>query len=423
MDVIISSPKLRGTIAIKASKSVMHRALICAALSEGVSTLKNCYISQDIIATMQMLKALGASFDVQGDSIKVCGINQSKAIKPLLLDANESGSTIRFLIPIVASLGHSATFTGKNALIKRPLDIYKDVLGNNGVAVDYNGELPFVINGKLSASEFFMRGNVSSQFITGMLFALPLLEGDSKINIIPPFESKGYVDITLDVLKHFGVAVTASENSYSAHGNQSYRACDYIVEGDYSQAAFFLVANCLGADLEITNLNENSPQGDKAILKILSDIGVSLKFENKKLSLNHTKLKNFNIDAGMIPDLVPILCVLASFCEGMSTIKNVERLKIKESDRIKSSIDLINSLGGKAVYEDDCIKIYPCDKFTGGEIDTQNDHRIAMSAAIASIKSDKPVVIKNANCVDKSYPDFFSDLKMLGGQFDVINME
>ncbi len=423
MDINICAPKLSGTIAIKASKSVMHRALICAALSEGISLLKNCYISHDITATMEILTKLGATFSVVGDNIKVCGIAKKPITDNLILNANESGSTIRFLIPIAAALGYDAIFTGENRLKTRPLDIYKEVLGENGVSVDYDGELPFTVSGKLCANNFPMHGNISSQFISGMLFALPLLNGDSSVEVIPPFESRGYVDITCDVLQQFGVTINSHENTYSLQGNQSYNACDYTVEGDYSQAAFFLVANCLGAKLNITNLNENSLQGDKQILDILKNIGVDISFINGTVKTNCTKLQSFDIDAANIPDLVPILCVLASFCDGVSTIKNVERLKIKESDRIKSSLELINALGGCASYDGEAITIHPCTEFSGGVIDTQNDHRIAMSAAIASIKSTAPVIIKGAECVNKSYPDFFTDIKMLGGVFDVINME
>ena len=421
MDLLIHPQTLKGEIKVPASKSIMHRALICAALAKGRSLIRNTYISEDITATMDCLQKLGASFTVSGDCIAVDGI--SSLPEEASLDCGESGSTIRFLIPLAAALGVSTTFTGHGKLISRPLHLYRDAFAGKGTEFRYNGMLPASIEGQLRPGNYEIPGNVSSQFITGLLFSLPLLDGDSTITVLPPFESKSYVGITVSCLKQFGISVTESDSTYYIKGNQCYTACDYAVESDYSQAAFFLTANCLGSELSLFSFTPDSIQGDSKILSILAQSGTEALFQEGKLRNQIRSRKAFSIDASDIPDLVPILSVLACFCEGTTKISRVERLRIKESDRIASTMEMIHALGGRISYENDCLLIPGNQQFSGGTVDCCNDHRIAMAAAVASTVCAGDVVLKGAQCVKKSYPTFFEEFTRLGGNCHVIHVE
>lgn len=424
MNISINPNLLNGIVDVPASKSIMHRALICASLSNGSCTISNTYLSEDIKATIKCLENLGASFEISENKIKVNGIKNSP--KNVVLDCNESGSTIRFLIPIAMALGVDSKFIGKGKLVTRPLDTYLETFKDKGVTFNYNGNLPAFSSGKLSAGNYTIKGNVSSQFITGLLFALPLLNGDSSITVLPPFQSKSYVNITLSCLKSFGIEIVEDGLTYHIKGNQSYKANDYYVESDYSQVAFFLVANVLGNNIKVKTFYPNSVQGDSAIIDILKKIGIECIFNNGVLQTNIIDKKPFDIDAGDIPDLVPILCILACFCNGISTISNVYRLKIKESNRILSTIDIISKLGGDIYYDENNDKIIVkggLTKFNSCTLNTYNDHRIAMCSAVASTISNGPVNILGADCVSKSYPTFFDVFKNLGGEYNVINVE
>lgn len=421
MNLVVHPSTLKGKIDIPASKSIMHRALICAALSDGHCTIENSYLSEDILATIHCLEQLGACFDIHQNHISVTGI--SNIPKSALLDCNESGSTIRFLIPIAAAFGISATFSGKGKLITRPLELYQKAFAQKGVQFEYTGTLPASIQGTLLPGHYTIRGNVSSQFITGLLFALPLLDGPSTLEVLPPFESKSYVDITLDVLAAFGIKIQSYDNCYQIAGNQRYLPINYQVESDYSQAAFFLTANCLGSQVQLHQFSKSSIQGDSYIIGLLNQIGANPILEDDGFTNQGKDLTGFSIDASNIPDLVPILSVLACFCHGKSVISKVERLKIKESDRIASTLELISRLGGSISYQDDSIVILPCHQFYGAEINTYHDHRIAMAAAIAATRATDDVVILGAECVNKSYPTFFKEYKRLGGNCDAIYLE
>lgn len=408
-NVKIEPSFLKGTVSAPPSKSVAHRLLICAALSSGTSEISGLSLSKDIIATIDALKSLGAEITVEGNTALVKGINS--ITKSATIDCNESGSTLRFLIPIATALGVSTTFLGRGKLPERPITPYLEELTKKGIAFDYNNSMPFSVLGKLKAGTFSLAGNISSQFITGLLFALPLLDGDSEIALTSKLESKPYVDITIDCLSKFGVSITETEQGYYIKGNQKYSSADIKVEGDYSQAAFLYVANALGSDIEINNLNTSSFQGDKKIIEIV-----------KKIRYNN-KMKAFDVDGCDIPDIVPILTVLACFCEGTSRIYNVARLRIKESDRLESISSCINKIGGSVTTTEDSLIINGIDSFTGGEVDSFNDHRIAMSMAVCATRCKKPLIIKNASCVEKSWPDFFEQYKKLGGKVNVFDME
>ncbi len=409
MDIKITPQKLKGTVSIPSSKSMTHRMLICAALAHGQSEISNISFSKDIYATIDALKALGASISVNGNTVTVSGVSEKSVIADI--DCCESGSTLRFLIPISCALGTTATYYGQGRLPERPITPYIRELSKKGITFEYNNTMPFVAQGQLSAGRFELEGNISSQFITGLMFALPLLDGDSEIVMLSPLESKPYADMTVKCLENFGVKIIETENGYFVKGNQSYQPQNMPVEGDYSQAAFFFVANMLGNDIDILNLDSNSYQGDKKIVEIIDN-----------LCYNDKCPMGFNVNATDIPDLVPILGVLGTHCQGNSVINGAQRLKIKESDRLKTTSDAINNLGGHVEVTDDGLNIYHA-ILTGGTVDSCGDHRIAMSAAIAATVCCKPVIIKNADSVEKSYPDFFKDYEKLGGKTDVITLE
>lgn len=410
MDISIKPSVLSGRLSIPASKSCAHRSIICAALADGESKLSGVTMSKDIEATIGAMTALGAEFIVNGSDITVKGMG-SRTAGSSVIDCNESGSTLRFIIPIAAALGTSTEFRGRGRLPQRPIDIYIRELGRNGVSFDYNNTMPFTVSGGLKSGTFSIEGDVSSQFITGLLFALPLLEGDSEIILTSRLESRPYVDITIDTLRRFGVSVEESEKDFRIKGGQKYAPHDEKIEGDYSQAAFFYVANALGSQVELDNLNCNSVQGDKKILEIIG-----------KTCYNGT-IGSFNADCSDIPDLVPILAVLAAFGSGESVIYNAKRLKIKESDRLETTAAMLNGLGGDVTVTDDGLIIRPTGAMHGGTIDSFGDHRIVMAAAIAAARIDGEVVIKGAEAAEKSYPAFFDDYTMLGGKANVIILE
>lgn len=411
MDIRIEPAILRGNVSIPSSKSYAHRALICAALSEGTSVIDGISMSKDIEATISAMTALGAIYSVEdGGKVVVSGICCAK--KKTIIDCNESGSTLRFIIPIAAALGVNAKFIGRGRLPERPIDIYIRELSRNRISFDYQNTMPFQISGELSPGVFEIEGDVSSQFITGLLLALPILNGDSVIKLKSKLESKPYVDITIDCLKKFGIEIEESESEYFVRGSQKYKPFDLTIEGDYSQAAFFCTANALGGKVVMHNLNENSVQGDKKILDIIAD-----------MCYNNNKLNGFDVDCSDIPDLVPILTVLGCFGTRTSRIYNAKRLKIKESNRLEAISVTLNKLGGKVSVTSDGLIIEPVEKLHGGIVDSFGDHRIVMSAAIAAEKADGDIIIKGAEAVEKSYPDFFRDYNNLGGKANVIILE
>lgn len=407
MNAKIIPSRLQGIVNAPSSKSLSHRFVIAAALSDGVSVIKNVTDSKDISATIDAMTALGADISRNGSEITVKGIFAGNTRPDSAdIDCIESGSTLRFIIPIAAALGTASVFRGRGKLPERPITPYVREFEGKNVSFDYNGTMPFSISGRLSGGEYKLEGDISSQFITGLLFALPLCEEDSIIRLTSPLQSAPYVNMTIDVLQHFGIEISElSLGDYPAFlikGNQKYIATDAVVEGDYSQAAFFYTANAMGSVITVNNLNEDSIQGDKEILNIIRSCGLAM--------------NPFTVDAGDIPDLVPILTVLGSFTNGVSRIVNAARLRIKESDRLTAIADALNNIGGQVEAGEDSLTIYPIKHFTGGTVDACNDHRIVMAAAIAATRSMNPVTIIGCEAVNKSYPSFFDDFRSLGGE-------
>lgn len=403
MDIKITPKLLKGKILVPPSKSISHRALIAAALADGESRIYNLLDCVDTTATIDALTALGAEIRQEDNCTIVNGI--SKPAESADINCHESGSTLRFIMPIAAALGCRSSFDGRANLPNRPITPYFTEFQKHGVKF-LTEKMPYVTEGKLTGGVYEIAGNISSQFITGFLFALSLLDEDSVIKITSPLESKPYVDLTIDAMKTFGVEVDEGENEYHIKGGQKYNPCNYTIEADMSQAGFFCVAKALGADLDIQGLNPESLQGDREIIAITDEF--------MKTG------KAFDVNASQIPDLVPILTVLGCFAEGTSYIRSCERLRIKESDRLAVISEELNRLGGKVRIEGDMLVIEGVKQLHGGECDCHTDHRIPMSLAMASQRCTKPVILHGAECVSKSYPDFFEDFRMLGGIADVI---
>ncbi len=404
MDLKITPAYLNGKILVPPSKSISHRALIAAALTDGESRIYNLLDCVDTTATIDALTALGAEIKQDGNCTIVKGI--SNPAETAEINCQESGSTLRFIMPIAAALGCRASFDGRANLPNRPITPYFDQFEKHGVKF-LTTKMPYITEGKLTGGVYEIAGNISSQFITGFLFALSLLQEDSVIKITSPLESKPYVDLTIDAMKSFGIKVEEGENEYKIKGGQKYKPCVYTVEADMSQAAFFLVANAIGGNTMPHNLRYDSVQGDRAIIDI-----------TKVFMQNGGKA--FDVSAGDIPDLVPIMTVLACFAEGTSHITDCGRLRIKECDRLAAITDELNRLGGKVTANEDSLTIEGVKALHGGECVTYSDHRIAMSLAVASQRCTEPVIIRGAECVTKSYPNFFEDFRTLGGIADVI---
>lgn len=413
-DIIIKPSKLNGIVTAPPSKSDVHRAIICAALSGGVCVIAPVALSNDIKATINCVKALGARVEMKSNILKVDGTNIFKT-ETAALDCIESGSTLRFFVPIAAAGGIDAEFTGSGSLLTRPIGLFSEILPKAGVECVTSGTLPLKISGKLKAGTFEVAGNISSQFITGLLFALPLLNGDSKIVLTTKLESAGYIDMTISCLKKFGVEIEETDYGWFIKGNQSYKPRNYRTDGDWSQAAFFMAAGALSGDVEVNGVSLSSTQGDKEIVGLLKRFGAELEIKENSIRVKKSALKGIDIDARQIPDLVPVLSIIAGCAEGTTRIYGAERLRIKESDRLKTSADMINALGGIVEEKPDGLIIHGTNGFKGGNVDGANDHRIVMSASVAALCSDNEVKISDKESINKSFPDYFKEYKKLGG--------
>ena len=414
MRVKIYPSKCSGEIKIPSSKSMGHRAIICASLANGKSIISNLDYSDDILATIDGMRKLGANIQCEKDRLIIEGIENFDSLKENIIDCNESGSTLRFFIPIFSLTEEKISFIGKNRLLKRPQKIYEKIFKEQNLYY-FQDEDKIEIEGKIKAKEYFIDGNISSQFISGLLFTLPLLEENSIININPPFESASYIDLTMEVLKEFGITINkVTPLRFEIQGGQKYIAKDYKVEGDFSQLAFFAVLGALNNDLKCIGVKHNSKQGDKAIIDILKKSGVKIEEIEEGYLIHKGKIKDCEIDLGDCPDLGPILNVLAMYGEGEFKIFNASRLRLKESDRISAMEEELKKLGVEIETTKDEIKILGKKNYLGNiEVFGHKDHRIVMSLAIAGTMLEKPIIIDGAEAVEKSYPKFFQDLESL----------
>ncbi len=416
--VKISPSVLSGTVQAPPSKSYAHRAVISAFLSDGECTIKNLGMSADISATLNCAKQLGAIVKYSEKKRTATVKKGETTSSDLLLDCGESGSTLRFFIPIAMTMTDNVSFTGHGRLMERPLAPYFDIFDKKKIPYRLNDGI-LTVKGRLKAGTYEIDGTVSSQFITGLLFALPLLAGSSKIKIKGELTSKAYIDITLDVMKKFGIEI--KNNGYSSFeikGNQKYGCKNYTVEGDFSNAAFWLVAGAIGCDITCSGIDEKTLQGDREIIRIIEKTGAIIKRTGKdSIKVQPTaNMHGITVDADEIPDLVPILAVLFSFCKGVSRIENAGRLRIKESDRLAAITAELTKMGAVITEGEDFLEIEGHQILYGAELSSWNDHRIAMAAAIAACRCEGDVSIEGASkAVAKSYPDFFEDYKALGG--------
>ncbi len=411
----IQSAALSGTVTIPPSKSLSHRAVLAAALAEGESVIENLVFSEDIEATCAAISGLGIQVSRGKDSLKILG--RGKLQTPSSpLQCRESGSTLRFLIPFAGLVEGPVVFTGEGKLVTRPLDPYFELFNQQGIRYHYDGRLPLLVEGQLKPDTYRMPGNISSQFVTGLMYALPLLKGDSEIILTSPLESRDYVELTIQVLERFGVSIeTITAEHYRIPGNQHYRPARYRVEGDYSQSAFWIAAGLMGEGLKLADLSADTRQGDKRILEIAQAMGADLRWDSGLLKVPATRTHGTIIDASQCPDLVPIAATLAAVSTGETRIINAGRVRIKESDRLKAICTELNKLGARIQEEPEGLVIQGVERLTGGVVEGWNDHRIVMSLAVAATKCDGPVSIEGSEAVRKSYPHFFEDFKALGG--------
>ena len=396
MNVTIYKGTPHGRVSAPASKSMAHRLLICAALAGGTSVIRGVSNCDDVVATVGCLSALGAKITRNGDTLSITGADMRAAVPSSALNCNESGSTLRFFLPIALLSGKNTLFLGAKSLMQRPMGVYEELCQKNGLTYHADGE-SIAVRGPLKSGEYEIVGNVSSQFISGLLFALPLLDGDSKIKILPPIESRSYIDLTVEALALFGVEVKWSDDStLYIKGSQKYVPADLTVEGDYSGAAFIDALAALGADVFVDGLNPDSTQGDK-VYKLLFDM---------------LKKGVPTIHIGNCPDLGPILFAVAAAKHG-GVFTGTKRLRIKESDRAAAMAEELSKFGVSVTVYDDKVVVYPV-SFGAPKtmLSGHNDHRIVMALAVLLTLTGGE--IEGAEAINKSYPSFFEDLSKLG---------
>jgi len=396
----IKPGKGKGIMAAPPSKSMAHRLLIGAGLSKGKSIIEGISSSEDMKATLDCLSAIGAKYEISGDKVEITGADIRNIPEDAVLRCRESGSTLRFFIPICLLDGKTFSLTGSEKLLSRPLSVYEDIFKKQNIRFEVNPD-KITLGGKLRSGTYKIKGNISSQFITGLLFVLPLMEEDSVIQLIPPVESRSYINLTIEALSAFGIEIIwQDEKTLFIKGNQSYNPVSAKVEGDYSNAAFFAALNELGSEIEITGLNPDSLQGDKVYEKNFALLGKGMP----------------TINISDCPDLGPILFALAAV-KGGGIFTGTRRLKIKESDRASAMAEELTKFGVAVTVHEDSVVVYPHDFHAPTEIlNGHNDHRIVMSCAVLStITGGK---IDGAEASAKSLPDFFERLEKLG--FEVI---
>ena len=423
MSISITPKKISGEVLVPPSKSMAHRAIICASLARGRSVITNIEYSKDIQATISAMKAMGTMIFEHDDYLEIDGTT-TFIRHQYDIDCCESGSTLRFMVPISIVCEANVHFTGEGRLGKRPLDVYYNIFEKQKIPYLYKENvLDLYIRGQLHGGEFEIPGDVSSQFISGLMFALPLMDEDSVITITSPLQSLGYIDLTLQMLKQYGIEIeNRNYEKFIIRGGQQYHPCDYQVEADFSQAAFYLVAGALNNDVVLKGLNLNSAQGDKAAIDILENMGCVLEERENGYCMTSTHLKAVDIDGSQCPDIIPVIALACALSEGTSTIHHIERLRIKECDRLSATVEVINQFGGKAIEKEDSMIIEGVTQLNGGQVSSYNDHRMAMMEAIASTVSQNNVIIDNKDCVKKSYPSFWEHFAQLGGVIDECNM-
>ncbi len=417
MDITITPSPLSGKISAISSKSDAHRLLICAGLCAGETTrIHITDTSKDIDATAGVLRSMGAAISREGEYFLVASPEKFN-LSPLC-NCGESGSTLRFLLPVVAAACGSGSFSGSGKLPERPIVELIRAMASHGVSFS-SDRLPFSISGAMSGGEFSIPGNISSQYISGILLSLPLSDGGA-VQLTTKLESASYVDMTLSTMGSFGIDVGKSENGWFVPAGLRYKSPRHIsAEGDWSNGAFFLAAGAIGGDVQVSGLSDTSLQGDMKIMSILSSFGAHVVSDRGLVSVKQSSLNSLEIDISNIPDLLPILAVTAAFASGETYFYGGARLRLKESDRLSATSSMLSSLGGHCLELPDGL-VVSGGGLSGGVVNGFNDHRIVMSAAIAGAFCQSPVTILGAQAVEKSYPEFFRDFRELGGIANVI---
>ncbi len=414
-DVEIKPSTLRGSLQAPPSKSMLHRAIFCAALSKGKSVIRNFATSKDIEATLNIAKALGANIKIKGSQLTIEG-SQGLTSPSYPIDIHESATTLRLAIPLFFLLGKTTRFTASDSLIKRPLTTYETLFANT-ITFEQN---TITIKHSLQPQKYKLKNPSSSQFISGLLLALPLLENDSTIIVKNP-PSKNYISLTIDILKQFNIDITLIKNGYHIPGRQTYKSTDITIDGDYSQAAFFLTAGLLHTSVTLTGLPDNHLHADQKFIDIVLASKGNIKKQGNRITARKSVLSKQVISIDESPDLGPILALLLSYAKGRSKLIEAKRLKFKESNRLETTKAALNAIGADITVKNNTLIIHPISKLLGDKhISSMNDHRIAMTLAIAATTALRPIRIIDAHVVEKSYPSFFEDLKTLGADLKII---
>ena len=416
MNVTIAPAPLAGTVAAVASKSDAHRLLICAAFADRATEIGLSASSRDIGATVRCLEALGAKIERMQDGLRVTPVQG--AVSDPVLDCGESGSTLRFLLPVAAAVSETPVFCGTGRLPARPVSPLLDALAQRGKLVR-SERFPIRLAGKLTPGSFSIPGNISSQFVSGLLLAAPLTGGACALNLTSPLASADYAAMTLSVMRHFSVPVEDTPRGFAVEP-RAYRSPGRAdAEGDWSSAAFWLAAAALGGEISVTGLPENSLQPDRRILELLQAYGARLDARGGTLLCRAGEHRAFDFNTDASPDLAPVLCVLAAAAAGRSRIRGIARLRGKESNRVAACTALVRALGGEIEVQNESFVIEGKPTLSGGTVDAMGDHRIAMAAAAASTACTGPLRIIGAQAAEKSYPRFFKDFETLGGSINV----
>jgi len=414
--------RLQGSVSAPSSKSYTHRAIICSSLADGKSQIRNYLDCKDTRETINACSSFGATIKEIDHSLEISGTKPKAPPNPIELTG--SATCYRFILPIAGLAKGKTVIQRSERLRERPIDELISVLSEIGVRCEFhNGRIEVVGRGYLPGGTIRIKGDISSQYISGLLIASPLARNDTEIRVVTRLESKPYVEITLDVLNSFGITVNHSEDlrKFSIPKNQHYKPIDYEIEGDFSSAAFLLAAGAINGKIEVRNLNMNSKQGDREILRIIEHMGARVERMQRGVMVESSDLDGIRIDARDIPDLVPICAVLGCFADGETRIDNAGRLRIKESDRLSAITQELRKMNADIEESGNSLIINGKCKLKGAVIDPHNDHRIAMSCAIAALSAEGETIIDNAECVEKSYPNFFTDLGKLGAKIYLKN--
>ncbi len=404
---------IEGEVSPPPSKSHTHRALFLASMAEGRSVVDSCLLSADTLATIDACRAMGASVSMDGDTATIDGGDLSAPTVPV--DAKNSGTTMRLFSGICSMFDRPVTITGDDSLKKRPMGPLLDALTSCGVRCSSNDGLPPVtVQGPNRGGDVSIKGDVSSQFISSLLLTAPMLDNGTVLTVEGKMVSEPYLDVTTRMMGMFGAASERDGNVFIIPGGQGYRPCDYSVPADFSSAAFPMVAAALGGRCAVKGLDIEDPQGDKRIIDILRQAGATVSVEGRTVTVERKELHGIDVDLGSAPDLFPVVAMLLSTADGDSRLYGAPQLRFKESDRIETTVRMIDALGGDAVGTDDGCIIHGVKRLSGGRVEHRGDHRIMMSAAVASIVCDKPVVMNDPECAAVSYPGFPSSMASIG---------